>query len=229
MTICRTSTSRSRPGSDTCLRFAAATVSGIWLAVSIGAVHAQQSPIVPGNSDAASGPLVFQTPFVTLDQDLLFLRSQYGRRIQMDLEAQRTDLATENSKIGSQLIAEELELTERRKELSAQEFLPLANAFDQKVQKIRSEQEGKSQALQQRLEAERKAFRGLLGPVLADLMRARGALALIDRQAVLLAADEVDITDEAIAAMDAKLGSGLPKIVPSDNESKMPEEQPEPE
>ncbi|WP_168184113.1 OmpH family outer membrane protein [Pseudoruegeria sp. SK021] len=172
-------------------------------------VAAQQDPFLQSNpmpfsAGTAEGAPV-ATPFVTLDQEALFLNSQYGQRIQADLERQRNDLATENREIGAELIAEEQDLTAKRKTLTAQEFAPLAAAFDDKVQKIRTDQERKSQTIQQMLETERQNFLQQLGPVLADLMRERGAIALIDRKAVLLAIEDVDITQAAIEAMDAHL------------------------
>lgn len=147
-------------------------------------------------------------PFATLDQEALFGQSLFGKRVQADLARDSDTLSAENRRIEAELTAEELELTERRPGLPSTDFSVLAKTFDDKVKNIRSEQDRKAQSLQKHLEIERQNFLGQVGPVLTDLMRRLGVLALLDRNAILLAVDEIDITDEAIAAVDAKVGAG---------------------
>lgn len=190
MTKRRTSTSPSRRASDA----ARAAVLALGLIVAAG----------PGPAQETGSPL----PVATLDQEALFLKSAFGQRLQRDLETQRDALTAENRRIESELIAEEQALTEQRKTLAPAEFGPLAQAFDQKVESIRSEQDAKARTLQQRLDRERQLFLSQIGPVLAEILRSRGALVLIDSAAVLIAAAGVDITAQAIAAIDAKLGDG---------------------
>jgi Skp family chaperone for outer membrane proteins len=45
-------------------------------------------------------------------------------------------------------------------------------------------------------------------PILAEVMAARGAVAIIDRRAVLIGFENIDITDEAIARLDAAVDEG---------------------
>jgi len=145
---------------------------------------------------------------VTLDQEALFLRSEFGQRVQRDLEADRAALAAENRRIESDLIAEERELTVRRNELSAAEFAPLAATFDEKVQRIRREQDLKARGLQEQLERERQRFLEKITPVLRDVLREREAAVVLDSDAVLFAVPGLDITQTAIDAIDASIGSG---------------------
>ena len=203
MTRRRTSTSPSRRASEAALRVARSAALVLGLVASAGAVAGQEAPP--------------DLPIATLDQEALFLRSAFGQRLQRDLETQRDALAAENRRIESGLIAEEQALTEKRKTLAPGEFTPLAQDFDRKVESIRSEQDAKARALQQRLDRERQLFLSQVGPVLAEILRTRGALVLIDSAAVLIAAAGVDITDQAIAAIDARLGdgSGLDRSAPA--------------
>jgi Skp family chaperone for outer membrane proteins len=144
----------------------------------------------------------------TLNQDALFLQSAFGQRLQHELEAERDAIAAENRKIEAELVAEEKTLTEQRKTLSPAEFSPRAQAFDDKVEALRKEQDAKARALQQKLDRERQRFLKVVGPVLADLLRSRGAQVLLDSNAVLIAVEGVDITPAAIAAIDARIGDG---------------------
>ena len=194
MTRRRTSTSPSRRASEAALRVARRAALVLGLVAAAGAGAGQEAPA--------------DVPIATLDQEALFLRSAFGQRLQRDLETQRDALAAENRRIEAGLIAEEQALTEKRKTLAPGEFGPLAQDFDRKVESIRSEQDAKARALQQRLDRERQLFLSQVGPVLAEILRTRGALVLIDSAAVLIAAAGVDITEQAIAAIDARLGDG---------------------
>ena len=144
----------------------------------------------------------------TLDQESLFLDSAFGRRVTRELERDRDALSAENREIEAELIAEERALIDQRAALSPAEFAPIAEVFDTKVERIRAEQDRKGRELQRRFEEARQRFLGEIGPILTDLLRARGAQVLLDSGAVLLAVEGVDITAAVIAAIDARLGDG---------------------
>lgn len=204
MTTSGLSISRSRRGSRAGLA-AALGLAGVVAVSGPVTLHAQEAaaPDVPGFRYAA--------PILTLDQEALFRGTAFGQRVQEDLARDSSALAAENRRIEGELIAEEQRLTERRSDLSAADFAPLARAFDARVQAIRAEQAQKSQRLQQRLEQERQAFLSRVGPILGQLMSDRGAVALLDAQAILLAFEGVDITRDAIDAVDRDLGDGRPR------------------
>jgi Skp family chaperone for outer membrane proteins len=161
---------------------------------------------------AGGGPVAAQGPaplaVATLDQEALFLNSAFGRRVTGELERDRDALTEENRAIETELIAEERALIDQRAALPPDEFAPLAEAFDAKVERIRTEQDRKGRALQVQFEEARQRFLSEVGPVLTDLLRARGAQVLLDRGAVLISVEGVDITAAAIAAIDARLGDG---------------------
>ena len=171
---------------------------------------------------ALAAPAQQAVPVVTLDQDRLFVESLYGQRVAREIEEAGEELATENRRIEAELIAEERALTERRAELPPEEFRPLADAFDEKVTRLRQEQDAKARALQRRSEVERRAFLQQAIPVLSRLVAERGALVILDDRAVLLAAESIDITDEAIAEVDALLGDGADLDPPPDSDDDEP-------
>jgi len=171
------------------------------------------------SGDEAS-PAPSGSAILTLDQEAMFTNSELGKRIIADLERDRTALAAENRRIEDQLSAEEKELTQKRGTMPPDQFSKLADAFDAKVQGFRSSQDSKSRALQQRLETARQNFAKQIAPILAQIVRARGAVAILDRSTVLAASDSIDITAEAIRRLDAtvgdgsELGIGGPRIAP---------------
>lgn len=148
------------------------------------------------------------SPIVTLDQDRLFSETRYGQRVTASLQQASELLAAENRVIEAELIEEEQALTEQRATLSVDEFRTLADAFDEKVTVLREEQDAKTRALQRRRDLERQAFINRAAPILAQLVRDTGAVAILDARAVVLSAIQIDITDEAIRRIDDELGDG---------------------
>jgi Skp family chaperone for outer membrane proteins len=172
--------------------------AGAWLRAVAGSlilavqVQAQDAPIAP---------------ILTLDQDRFFLESDFGRAV---LERERTETATleqENKRIEVDLIAEEQALTEQRKTLSPEEFAAKADAFDAKVERIRTEQDAKARALTESRDKDRQAFLQAAVPVLGALLGEKQATAIFDKSQVIVALSAIDITDEAIAKVNETLST----------------------
>ena len=154
------------------------------------------------------------SPVLTLDQDRLFLGSAYGLKVAREIEEASRGLATENREIEARLTAEEQDLTNRRPTLPAAEFRALADDFDKRVVKIRKEQDQKLADLTARRDLERQLFYKAAAPLLGDLVREAGAVAILDSRAVFLSADRIDVTDEAIARVNALLAANPAAFTP---------------
>ncbi len=140
---------------------------------------------------------------VVVDTEKVFKATVLGRDIATRLEERVKALAAENKKIASELEAEELDLTAKRPTLPPEEFKALADAFDEKVQRIRAEQDAKQRELQALRDAERQSFIEDIGPILSRVAAERGALVVLDLRNVVLSAGSIDITDEAIRQINA--------------------------
>ncbi|MDH3264084.1 MAG: OmpH family outer membrane protein [Paracoccaceae bacterium] len=156
----------------------------------------------------AQDRLVVPSPVLTIDQEALFERSAFGKRAQADFEAASAALAAENRRIEADLEAEERTLTAERPGMDSTEFRDLAAAFDARVVEIRRTQDQKARDLGRRPEEARQEFFRAALPVLTELVRERGAVAILDSRAVILSAEAIDITEEAIGKIDAALGDG---------------------
>lgn len=176
------------------------------LAAPATAQDATPPPVAPGLGYTTTVEVPPQ--LLTIDQDRLFADSAFGKRVAAEIEARSHALASENRGIEAQLMAEEQALTRDRATLAPDEFRRRADDFDARVQRIRAEQDAKSRALGAFRDAEQQRFVAALGGVLADLARERGALAVMDRRVLLVSADAIDITEDAVAAMDGVLGDG---------------------
>ncbi len=148
-----------------------------------------------------------------IDQDRLFSGSVFGQAVGGVIDRVGRDLSAQNREIEDVLTQEEQRLTELRSSLSIEDFRLRATEFDARVVEIRSEQDAKNRALGAYAEAARQRFLEIMGPILIDLVQRSGAEVLMDRRAVIFARDDIDITDEAIAAIDAALADRIDEIL----------------
>jgi Skp family chaperone for outer membrane proteins len=178
-----------------------------WLGFAVLASLGQ--PLAAQTTAASDVPSVVQkTSVVTLDQEKLFSATKYGLALQKQFEAETLALQTENRKIDGELEAEERSLTEKRATMDAASFRPLAEAFDKKANDLRNAQDAKSRDLTKRRDANRQKFFQTIAPILGDYMVERGAVVILDKSAIVVSLGSIDITDEAIARINEKLGDG---------------------
>lgn len=156
-------------------------------------------------SDAAAA---VQSPILTIDTELLYRGSLFGKRMAAGLEAEGAALAAENRRIEAELTAEEKALTDQRAGMDPEAFSALADAFDEKVRTKRREQDGKARGLSLQQGAGRDTFLRAAAPVLEAMMRESGAAVVLDRREVFLSVTAIDITSDAIARIDAAIGDG---------------------
>ncbi|MFV0359126.1 MAG: OmpH family outer membrane protein, partial [Tropicimonas sp.] len=119
------------------------------LAVAPAAAQQAGNPGFPIQSQPAGRPVLVDAPgapaanailpVLTLDQDALFLNSQWGQRVQADIEQQGREIAAENDRLEKQFAEEERELTQLRATLPPDEFRKRADAFDTRVVEVRRE------------------------------------------------------------------------------------------
>lgn len=164
---------------------------------------------------AQQTPAEILIPIATLDQERFFNETRFGKSVLATFQTDSDALIAENRKIEADLEAEERDLTARRATTDAAAFQLLAEAFDRKVEDIRAARDATSQVLAKRLDEDRVRFFDAARPVLVALMAERGVVAIIDKRAVLLGFDAIDLTDAAIRRLDETLGDGAAQPSPS--------------
>lgn len=157
---------------------------------------------------AAQTSVGLPPPVLIVDIERIFANTAAGQGVSAEFEAAARALAEENRRIEAELEAEERELTEQRDELSSEEFRARADAFDAKVQRLRAEQDEKAREVEALQSGGRQRVLQEIVPILSEILRERGALVLLDRRDVFLAADAIDITDEAIRRINAAREDG---------------------
>lgn len=156
---------------------------------------------------------------VTIDRQSLFSGTAYGRRVLETVTVERERLRQETRASEEKLAEEEKQLTERRAKMDPAAFRVLADAFDEKVSELRAEGEARGQAFAQILDREQSEFFDRIGPILGELVRELGAVVIIDRRAILLSTQNIDITDLAVRRIDQKLGDGVTATEPQPDQT----------
>ncbi len=147
-------------------------------------------------------------PIAVLDQERLFNQSQFGLRLQAELETASAELARQNREIEQSLAEEELALTEQRNVMPSADFAPLAEEFDLRVTALRDEQAARLREINLVADSAPGVFIELTTPIIQQILAERGAAAVLDARAVIYAADGADITSLALEQIDSVLGDG---------------------
>lgn len=144
----------------------------------------------------------------TIDDERLFRQSLFGQRVAEEIGRASRALEAENDRLLEELTAQEADLTNRRSEMSVEEFRSAATEFDVFAEEARRSQAEKRQRLTQFEEAERRRFFASSEAVLQRVLEQVGGDILIDGRAVIIARPGLDMTDAAIAGMDEEIGDG---------------------
>jgi len=164
--------------------------------------------VVSTTSLRAQDDQLVRSPVLAIDLDGLVAQSQFGQAFEERLIADSNALKAENRRIEGELAAEEQRLTEMRPTMQPEEFRELADAFDTKVQRIRSEQQAKARKLSERGDVARRRFLNAAGPILQSIMQEAGAAVIVDKRTIFMSADIIDVTDLAVERIDAVIGRG---------------------
>ncbi len=151
---------------------------------------------------------VVQSDVLVIDIERLLSETAYGKRLQSEIEAARDALIARNDRIAAELEAEERALTEKRATTEPGAFREMADAFDAKVTEQRRESERLSRELERRRDLAPVQFMRVVQPVLGEVLQEAGAVVLLDVRSVILRAEVADVTDLAIARIDARIGPG---------------------
>lgn len=149
-----------------------------------------------------------QAPILTVDQDVLFAMSDWGKRTQRVLDEEGSKIEAENERLAAQLSAEEAALTEQRGTMDPAEFRKQAEAFDTRATEVRRQRAQVVQDLNAWAEADRTAFYRAALPLMGDMMQERGAVAVLDRRTVFVSMDAIDMTQDLVQRLNVDLGDG---------------------
>ena len=184
-----------------------AVLFSLW-AVPVGAQEATPAQEVNPVEEDQPQIRLFPSPVLVFNRSRLYAESEFGQRIETQYDTAGRALEAENAAFQAELEAEERSIAERRESMTVEEFRAEAEAFDIKVQQIRAQQDARVDALEAARLAGQEEFYARSRPILGQLMIDNRAVVLLEDSDAYLFLTSIDITDQAIAAVNALLGDG---------------------
>ena len=150
-----------------------------------------------------AAPLAAQeASILVVDLDRAYETSLFGKSMRAQFREDNQDVAAENTLLLNALKDEELQLTEDRATLSAEEFAAAAAAFDAKVQEIRSARLEKIRQVDEQFKNLKPLFFSRIEPFFDLVMREFNATVILEKRSVLRSIEGIDITDLLVERVD---------------------------
>ena len=138
---------------------------------------------------------------LVVDLDRAYEISIYGKSVREQFRKDNQDVAAKNTLILNALKDEELQLTEDRANLSAEEFAAAA-AFDAKVQKIRSARLEKIRQVDEQFKGLKPQFFKRIEPFFDLIMQQFNATVILEKSSILRSIEGIDITELLVERVD---------------------------
>ena len=177
------------------VRMAAAAVVTAALATSMFA------PPRPALAQTAQVPLVV----AVLDVNFILRESSAAKAVRDQVDKQRDAYQADLVQQENALRETDKQLAQQRATLSQEEFAKQRNELNQKIDLLRQESDKRKQQLEKAFNTGMQQVTKALEGVLADIAKQRGLTLVLNKAMVPLSANNLDITQEALKALNAKL------------------------
>ncbi len=168
----------------------------IWMmALAIAAIGAVSSPAL------AEG---VQT-FGVVDIEKIMRETDAAKGIFKELEGKRKEYQTQISKEEDTLRSAEKEIIKQRDTLSKEDFEKKRIDFEGKVSKGQQMVQQHKQTLDHAFSASMAKLRTEATKIVAEVAKEKGFSAVLTEEAVMLSVPEMDMTDEVVKRMNAKV------------------------
>lgn len=148
-----------------------------------------------------------QSNILILNVEKLFADSKAGKSMISQAKEKQESIVSKRD-------AAQKDLSEKVQKMESQKSMMAPDALQARADELKLEEMAKNQELQQELRkidaglaAARAEILKTLSPILRDIMNEKGAIAILERGAVLIGSPDVDITDTAIKQLDGVLSS----------------------
>lgn len=138
-----------------------------------------------------------------IDRQRVLTDSAPARRLRAAEQERRLALRQQLDDIQGELEREEAAISALRGQVTAEVFDARVQAFDVMVRDACRRSQSLGEALQLEFERARQELGAALGPVLGAIIDAHDADVVLDVRSILVARPGLDVTDEAIARLDA--------------------------
>jgi Skp family chaperone for outer membrane proteins len=183
----------------------AASMAAIF-ALAFSAAQAQ-APIKPHPIGAPAGGAAPAIKMLVVDRQAILRFSKVGQDIVRQVNGLTTSAETQFKAEKESLQKEEQTLAQQGAILSPDVRAQKQKAFEGKVAAFQKKVQTRQSMIQGGVLNARKQVEAALGPILQGILQERGANILLDRQEVVLATADIDVTKVTVQRLDQKLPS----------------------
>ncbi|HEX3663732.1 MAG TPA: OmpH family outer membrane protein [Rhizomicrobium sp.] len=183
----------------------AASMAAIF-ALAFSAAQAQ-APIKPHPIGAPAGGAAPAIKMLVVDRQAILRFSKVGQDIVRQVNGLTTSAETQFKAEKDSLQKEEQTLAQQGAILSPDVRAQKQKAFEGKVAAFQKKVQTRQSMIQGGVLNARKQVEAALGPILQGILQERGANILLDRQEVVLATADIDVTKVTVQRLDQKLPS----------------------
>lgn len=140
-----------------------------------------------------------------VSMETLFTQSKAAQSLRTQMIAEGKKLQAADKAGKDSLEAEFKKLSEQRALLTQEDLQKKAQALQDRGAKHEMDMRKRGQSIELGGQAARGKIAEALGPIFADIMKSHGGSVMIDRAAVVAGGVDLDVTAEALKALDAKL------------------------
>ena len=187
-----------------------AALSAAGLAVALTAAQAQApapAPIKPHPIVTAPGAGAIVPKILLVDRQAILRFSRVGQDIVRQVNAMTVSAETQFKAEKDSLQKEEQTLAQQGAILAPDVRAQKQRAFEAKVAAFQKKVQDRQSMIQGGVMNARKQVESALGPILQGILAERGANLLLDRQDVVLATTDIDVTKLTVQRLDQKLPS----------------------
>jgi Skp family chaperone for outer membrane proteins len=189
---------------------AAAIAMAVSAGLSFASLSIAAEPAAPAAAAAAPAAKGGLPPVIValFDKESLFRESSAGKDFRKQLDELRNKFQGDLSRRQEDLRKKEGDLRNRQAIMSAEAFEAERKKFEEDVTQAQSTFEEKQREIQGAIARAEEEITKATTPILAELMRQKGATLLFDKAFVLISVNEFDITADVIKKLDVT----LPKV-----------------
>jgi Skp family chaperone for outer membrane proteins len=151
-------------------------------------------------AQAAAAPVI-----VIVNTEQIFAQSKVGQSVRTQLQTLAAKIQADGKKGEAAIQAEAKKLSQQRSLLSEADFQKKVQALEQKQGEFQQTMRRKGQELQLAGNKARNDVEQAIRPIFADVMKMNGANILLDQSVVLAGGVDLDVTEEVLKQLDAKL------------------------
>ncbi len=142
-----------------------------------------------------------------IDLNFILSESKAAKDAAKQIEEIAIDIEDEIKETDQNLIDEQNKLIESQQIMAPAAFDEKRKEYEQKVQNYNVSRQEKLMSIDIYVSDSRNAVLNALKPILEELSNEKGITVLLEKNSVLLNAENMDITDEALQALDKNLPS----------------------